>query len=235
MPVEFSRIAVVVPAAGAGRRFGAERPKQYSTVAGKAVLDYTLEVLLACGPAEIVLVVAPADERWRGLDGAHAVRVVSGGASRSASVLAGLESVTAEWAMVHDAARPCVRPEQIRQLARDVDEVAGGLLAVPMSDTVKRAEGRRVSATVDRTNLWCAQTPQLFPTGTLIRALRGARDVTDESSAIEALGLAPQLVAGSPDNIKVTVPDDIALCADILARQGRTAQGGTGARTGASS
>jgi len=222
--VPFSRIAVVVPAAGAGLRFGDERPKQYARVAGRLVLDYTLEVLFECQPAEIVLVVAADDEAWRDVPGVSRAQVVTGGSTRAESVIAGLGAVTnADWAMVHDAARPCVGAAEIRRLADEVDDEAGGLLAVQVSDTVKRGAGDRVALTVDRADLWHAQTPQLFPLATLVRALAGEANVTDESSAIESVGLAPRLVAGRPDNIKVTFPGDLARCEDILARQGRIA------------
>ena len=227
MRVDFSCIAVIVPAAGSGRRFGLELPKQYARIAGRPVLAYTLELLDACDFAESVLVTSPADTCWRQVPGEH-WKVVDGGASRAASVAAGLAAVEhADWVLVHDAARPCVQVTDIERLADGVDVEAGALLARPVTDTLKRAgNGGQVAGTVDRDGLWRAQTPQLFPRKTLIRALAAMPSATDEAGAVEALGLAPRLIEGDPDNIKLTVLGDLSRAADILARQGRIGQKG---------
>ena len=233
MRLDFSRIAVIVPAAGAGRRFGEDQPKQYARIAGRPLLDYTLEVLRACQPADFVLVTAAEDGCWRDVPATAEVRVVTGGASRAASVAAGISALgDTDWVLVHDAARPCVRAEDIHRLVAGVDPRAGGLLAIPMTDTVKRSTGSvadladcTVDGTVDRVHLWRAQTPQLFPRETLARALRANPEATDEAGAIEALGLAPALIEGDPDNLKVTVAGDLARCEDVLRRQGRLVAG----------
>lgn len=222
MGLDFSRIAVVVPAAGVGQRFGDNQPKQYARIAGRTLLDYTLEVLQTCQPAELVLVTAATDTCWRDIPAAVQARVVTGGANRAASVAAGIAVLgDTDWVLVHDAARPCVRADDIARLVAEVDPEAGGLLATPMTDTVKRERSGFALETVDRTHLWRAQTPQLFPRQTLTRALRECPDATDEAGAVEALGLTPRLIEGDPDNLKVTVAGDLARCEEILRRQGR--------------
>ncbi|MFE8073127.1 2-C-methyl-D-erythritol 4-phosphate cytidylyltransferase [Marinobacteraceae bacterium S3BR75-40.1] len=225
------RIWVIVPAAGIGARMGADRPKQYLTLQGRYLLDITLERLLVSPHiGQLHLALHPDDDWWPRSGFADDARVVTytGGTERADSVRLGLAAVATaaapeDWVMVHDVARPCIDPTDIDRLVTSLaDDVVGGLLAVPMSDTVKRrdAEGR-VSETVDRSVLWRAYTPQMFRFETLRRALEEAaetgRTVTDEASAVEALGLAPKLVEGRPDNLKVTVPEDLALVEAILA------------------
>ena len=217
----------VVPAGGSGTRVGADVPKQYLPLAGRPLLSWTLDALAALAPEAIVLVVAPDDDRARSLPGPPACLIVTatGGATRAASVLAGLEALAGraapdDWVLVHDAARPCLAPALARRLLAAVaDHPDGGLLAEPAAETVKeacRAEGPpRVVRTLDRDRLWLAQTPQAFRHGVLLRALAGAlatgRAVTDEASAVEAAGGAPLLVPGARANLKVTRPEDLPL------------------------
>ena len=183
-------------------------------------------------PIESVLVVlAPDDQAFAGHDwsafGGKLQPLYCGGASRRDSVHNGLVACmddmdASDWVLVHDAARPCLSSRDLHNLiqACEADEV-GGILAVPMADTVKRADGERIERTEDRAALWLAQTPQMFRAGVLLHALRQASGpVTDEASAIEQLGLKPRLVPGSRDNLKVTWPEDLALAEAIL--KGRT-------------
>jgi 2-C-methyl-D-erythritol 4-phosphate cytidylyltransferase len=220
----------IVPAAGQGSRFGAGLPKQYTPLLGRPLLSWTLAALLAEPRIDgIVVPLASGDTRWQGLPefSNPRVRRCLGGARREHSVACGLDALEGaaqdtDWVLVHDAARPCLRRHDLDLLfgALDADAV-GGLLAVPVSDTLKRADGeRRVCATVARDGLWRALTPQMFRHGLLRRALRLCMErdrlVTDEASAIESLGLQPRLVRGRADNIKVTNPEDAALAEAIL-------------------
>lgn len=220
----------VVPAAGQGSRFGSAIPKQYTPLLGRPLVAWTLRALLAeQSLAGVVVAIAEADERWPGLDESRDPRILTcrGGARRELSVasalaaLAGRASET-DWVLVHDAARPCLRHDDLQALFSELeDEPVGGLLAVPVSDTLKRADGwNRIAETVARDGLWRALTPQMFRFGLLQRALalcveRG-RTVTDEASAVECLGLRPRLVRGHADNVKVTNPEDAALAEAIL-------------------
>jgi 2-C-methyl-D-erythritol 4-phosphate cytidylyltransferase len=224
-------IWAVVPAAGSGSRIDAALPKQYLSLAGRMLAEHTLEALLGVARIrELVVAIATGDPHWASLPARvrERVRVVSGGADRAASVLAalgGFSRVPADddWVLVHDMARPCVRTALIENLIETLehDEI-GGLLAIPVVDTLKRATAAtRVQESVEREGLWRAQTPQMFRFGVLRRALVAAREagagVTDESMAVERLGLCPRLVMGSNDNIKVTVAEDLALAEYYLA------------------
>ena len=230
------RYWAVVPAAGKGARMRADLPKQYLPLGGHTVLECTLERLLA-NPliAGIVVAVSPEDALWAEIARRFDERVIStpGGAERVHSVLAGLEALAAhaaadDWVLVHDAARPCLRADDLQKL---IDELSpsdcGGILAMPVRDTLKRctADGA-IAATVDRASLWHALTPQMFRLGMLMQALRGSlasgRLVTDEAQAIELLGGAPRVVEGHADNIKITRPDDLPMAALILAAQERS-------------
>jgi 2-C-methyl-D-erythritol 4-phosphate cytidylyltransferase len=219
----------VLPAAGRGERFGAARPKQYQKVHGRAVLSWSIRALLAeRSISGIVVAVAAGDRRFGRLPEARDARVRSciGGARREVSVAHALECLAGEardhdWVLVHDAARPCLHRDDLRRLLeRAGREPAGGLLAVPVGDTLKRGSEGRVGETVPREGLWRALTPQLFRYGLLRRALMlcltHGREVTDEASAVEALGLRPLLVTGRADNIKVTRPEDLRLAAAVL-------------------
>lgn len=226
-----ARLFALVPAAGAGRRMGGELPKQYLTLRGRTLAEQTLARLLALGRIErVVVAVAADDPYWPSLPPArhHRVTTVTGGASRAASVLAGLDAVAEEagdsdWVLVHDMARPCVRLSDIEKLLHATGS-EGALLARPSTDTLKQAgDDGAVDATLDRQRIWRALTPQLFPLGllrdSLRRALAEGAVVTDEASAVEHGGGRPLLVAGHADNIKVTLPGDLALADFHLARQ----------------
>jgi 2-C-methyl-D-erythritol 4-phosphate cytidylyltransferase len=220
----------VLAAAGRGERLGAATPKQYLTVHGRALLSWSLRALLSERSIDgIVVALAAGDRRFRRLPEARDARVRScvGGARRELSVVHALECLAGEardrdLVLVHDAARPCLHRDDLRRLIEHAGaDPAGGLLAVPVSDTLKRSiEGDRVRGTVPREGLWRALTPQLFRYGVLRRALMlcltHGREVTDEASAVEALGLRPLLVAGRADNIKVTRREDLKLAAAVL-------------------
>lgn len=225
------RFWVVVPAAGTARRMGNAVPKQYLPLAGRSVIEWSLAPFLShervvCA----VVVLAEQDPHWPQNALATHAKVVTaiGGAERMDSVLAGLRALQAraapeDWVLVHDAARPCLPAADLERLLAEVrEDPVGGLLAAPVVDTLKRADGEgRVSQTVPREKLWRALTPQMFRRDVLQRALENAAArgvaVTDEAQAVEALGLQPKLVAGAADNIKVTLPEDL-LCAERILR-----------------
>ena len=218
----------IVPAAGSGSRFGAEKPKQYLDLLGRPLIFHTLRALTACPDIERVWVVlAPDDPWWPRFDwselGAKLETVRCGGATRAESVTNGLQAAAMvaaddDWVLVHDAARPCISAAMLDALFADLaQDPVGGILAVPVADTLKRADTeQRVAATEPRDGLWQAQTPQMFRYGLLGDALQKCRDVTDEAGAVEALGLKPKLVRGDATNLKVTYPADLALAAMIL-------------------
>lgn len=222
----------VVPAAGRGTRFGGDVPKQYLTLLGKLLLQLTLERLAAHPKVAGLMVSIAADDRlWPAISvcAGKPVATTTGGAQRSDSVLAGLRALRGkvrneDFVLVHDAARPCVLAEDIDRLI-DLGIPAGGaLLAAPLRDTLKRADGSgRVDATEPREGRWRALTPQLFRLGELVGALESAQAVgieaTDEAVAMERLGHRPLLVEGAESNIKVTTPADLALAEFFLARE----------------
>ncbi len=225
---------VVVPAAGIGARVGGDKPKQYQTLHGKAILEWTLERLLNIPCiAGVVVVLASDDTWWSTLSVAHHQRIITttGGDTRAHSVINGIKALpntvaNNDWLLVHDAARPCVTQAEISKLIEAVQHSAvGGLLALPVTDTIKHVnDAAEVEKTLNRNQLWRALTPQMFPRQLLLDALKThvatAHLITDESSAIEAQGLQPLVVTGSEQNIKVTWPEDLALAAFYL--QGET-------------
>jgi 2-C-methyl-D-erythritol 4-phosphate cytidylyltransferase len=220
-----SRHFALIPAAGVGARMGSSSPKQYVSIAGKPMLLHVLDTFAASPLIAHTFVVVNAEDsniRQMMSDAPHLAErvtiIYNGGATRHASVLKGLRvlsdhAATDDWVLVHDAARPGITVELIEQLTAALrDDSVGGLLALPVVDTLKRgASDRRVQATVPRSGLWAAQTPQMFRYGMLRKAMEQVDDVTDESSAIEALGLQPKLIEGSQRNFKVTLPQDIPL------------------------
>ena len=223
---------IIVPAAGVGKRFGGDIPKQYLDLAGKMVIEHTLERLLSLEPAGIVVAVSGEDNIWHRLPvSSHPlVRTVTGGEERSDSVRLALRSLANDvsddqWVLVHDVARPCVTTADITNLADQLANAAvGGILAAPVSDTLKRSDGEsKVVETVNRSGLWAAMTPQMFRYGVLLKALeechRQGISPTDEAMAVEMLGLRPQLVEGRRDNIKITRREDMAIAETILRRQ----------------
>lgn len=225
----------VVPAAGSGQRFGGELPKQYAPLLDQPMLLRTLDRLLAHPRIAGAMVALAADDRyWPGIEQLEGKPVLTclGGAQRAQSVLNGLDALAAavappSWVLVHDAARPCVRHDDIdRLLDRGLAHPDGAILAAPVSDTIKRAgAGDLISATLPRAQLWRALTPQLFRFDALRAALAtalaeptSAAAITDEASAIERRGGRPLLVEGAADNIKVTTLIDLALAELILTR-----------------
>lgn len=218
-------IVAIIPAAGVGSRMQADKPKQYLRIAGKTILEHTLAVI-ATHPAvaRIILVVGNDDPYLPQLTLPTNVQVVIGGETRAESVLNGLRAINAPnaWALVHDAARPCLRHSEIDQLLQ-IESEQGAILAIPVTDTIKRANAAQdIIATEDRSRLWQAQTPQFFPAALLERALSQAladgANITDEASAMEYAGFQPHLVAGRSDNLKVTRPEDLALAEFYLTR-----------------
>ena len=220
----------VVPAAGIGRRFAGDRPKQYVTLGARPVIAHVIAKLASVrGVAGIVAAVAPADPWWDEAAGGFDVSVatVDGGAERRDSVLNALDYLSGmaadgDLAMVHDAVRPCVEVTDIERVVAAARSAShGAVLAAPVSDTLKRAgPGGSIDGTVDRSRLWRALTPQVFPLGRLRAALRDAVEngcaVTDEAQAMELAGARPRLVEGSPGNIKITRPEDLALARALL-------------------
>ena len=227
------RVFAVVPAAGVGTRMGGATPKQYLELHGTAVLVHTLNRLAGHPRIDrVVVAVAEGDSRFSALRASLPENcvAVTGGAERCHSVLAGLNHLLREadvddWVLVHDAARPCLRREDIDRMLRELEASAvGGILAVPVRDTLKRCDpGLSIEQTIDRSALWHALTPQMFRLGMLAGALDGAVQaghlVTDEAQAIELLGQTPRVVAGHSDNIKITLPEDLKLAALILTAQ----------------
>jgi 2-C-methyl-D-erythritol 4-phosphate cytidylyltransferase len=232
------RLYALIPCAGTGSRSGASGPKQYERLAGRRVIDHTVDAFLRvpalCG---VGVVVAPDDSIYR--SPGERVRVWHvGGATRAHSVFQGLQALAAagaretDWVLVHDAARCLIRPSDIERLvAACAADAVGGLLALPLPDTLKQALADeamkgppRVAATVPRGDKWLAQTPQMFRWGVLYDALAshepsGFLGITDEASAVEAAGHRPLLVTGSARNIKVTYPEDFAVAEALLACQ----------------
>lgn len=225
-----SNCIALIPAAGSGSRIGSELPKQYLPLAGKPMIWHAISTLAKHERiARVYVVLAPADgwfERhdWSPVSGK--LRVLRcGGETRAASVLNGLREMQGEvagedWVLVHDAARPCLTQSHLDSLIGGLEnDAVGGILAVPVADTLKRADAdSRILATEPRENLWQAQTPQMFRHGTLLRALEalGTQTPTDEARAMEHLGLRPKLVACDSTNLKVTYPRDIRLAELIL-------------------
>ncbi len=227
-----NQIFGLIPAAGTGVRMRADRPKQYLPLGASTLLERSISCLLAdARVGHVLVVVAPDDIHASMLTLPPRCRVVAaGGNTRAASVRNGLQALAGaaggkDAVLVHDAARPCLAPADLAAL---IDEVGadehGGLLATPVSDTIKQGRDGRVERTVERAGLWRALTPQLFRIDVLVRALARADGVpafTDEAAAVEGLGLHPRLVEGSASNIKVTTPGDLAIAEAILRQQGR--------------
>lgn len=223
-------IIAVVPAAGVGSRMQADRPKQYLTLADKTIIEHTLHALIS-HPAisQVVVALSPDDPYFPELPIANAswLTMVEGGDERANSVLNALHVLPDDcWALVHDAARPCLSHKDIDNLLQVIsqNEVAGGILATPVRDTMKRAEvqSQTVSHTESRDNLWHALTPQLFPAELLKQALTTSlaqgHPITDEASAIEMAGLKVALIDADPANIKITRPADMPLAGFYLER-----------------
>ena len=217
------RYWAVIPAAGAGKRMQSDIPKQYLQINGKPIIEYTLEVFTKHPDIESVIVaISDTDEYWNELPASShpKVKTTEGGIERCHSVMNCLDYLSDiadenDWVLVHDAARPCLKSTDIDKLINNVSATDGGLLALPVRDTMKRSNDRHVSETVSREGLWHALTPQMFRLHNLQLALKAVIDsgelVTDESLAMERAGYRPLLVEGRPDNIKVTHNVDLYL------------------------
>jgi 2-C-methyl-D-erythritol 4-phosphate cytidylyltransferase len=227
------RYFLVIPAAGSGRRFSAHVPKQYAALGASTVIEHALAPFESDPDCAGIAVAIAADDTFWPAVAARRTRLVEtaeGGKQRAHSVRNALRALFArvrddDWIMVHDAARPCFSAEDLALLKKELaPHEVGGLLAVPLADTLKRAAEANVAevaATIDRSGLWRAATPQVFRFGVLMRALDAAlaadRIPTDEAQAVEWAGLRPRLIAGRADNIKVTTTDDLKLATAILA------------------
>lgn len=232
VPPAAPRCHALLPCAGSGSRAGSTQPKQYQPVAGRPLVQHTLAALSRVSRlARILVVVAPADETLRAVEGRWE-RVDCGGATRAESVCNGLAHLRAsgvpdtDWVLVHDAARCLVTPDLVDALIDAcLPDAVGGLLALPLPDTLKNEVDGRAAATIERAGKWLAQTPQMFRLGALHAALAahaqsGFAGITDEASAMERAGQRPLLVRGSAHNIKVTWPEDFALAEAILRHRG---------------
>jgi 2-C-methyl-D-erythritol 4-phosphate cytidylyltransferase len=220
-----TRFFALIPCAGSGSRAGTAQPKQYQPVAGLPMVLHTLAAFAGVARVADVLVVVASGDAELDADALGVHVVPCGGATRAASVRNGLDALRAhgaradDWVLVHDAARCLVTPAQIDALIdRCQHHAVGGLLAHRLADTLKAADGEHAVATLERSDKWLAQTPQMFRIGVLAAALDAAGDrVTDEASAMEAAGHRPLLVEGGAQNFKVTWPEDFALAEAILA------------------
>jgi 2-C-methyl-D-erythritol 4-phosphate cytidylyltransferase len=221
----------LVPAAGFGARMEHELPKQYLPLAGQPMIMHALDTLCSSPDISTVFVVlAPDDNMFHTYDwsrfGDKLQPLFCGGKRRSDTVLNGLiasELEPDDWVLVHDAARPCLTHAHLAGLIAELrDDAVGGILAVPVADTLKRADDLdRILRTESREHLWQAQTPQMFRAGLLAQALQQPGSFTDEASAVEALGLQPKLVPGASSNFKVTYPQDMLLAELLLTQQGK--------------
>lgn len=226
-PSAAPRCWALIPCAGTGSRAGAAGPKQYQAIAAQPMVMHTLAAFADVSRIDQTLVVvSPEDKFFQTPEALNASFLIAacGGSTRATSVFNGLNALLTEgavahdWVLVHDAARCLITPQQINQLLDAcLEDEVGGLLALPLPDTLKAAHAGRVAATLPRTDKWLAQTPQMFRIGSLLEALELAGDaVTDESSAIESMGLSPKLVPGSAQNFKVTYPEDFCLAEAVL-------------------
>ncbi len=232
MSEEICRFWAVVPAAGVGRRMATNRPKQYLQLGKKTVLEHTLQRLFDAGVFDgVVVALSAEDGYWPDLSfhQSDKLHTVVGGNERADSVLAGVTFALNlarpdDWVLVHDAARPCLTTEDIHLLIDALkDDPVGGILALPVHDTLKRIDKQRISETVDRSQIWRALTPQMFRLGVLndalVAAMGAKAPVTDEASAIEMYGEQPKIVEGRSDNIKITRPEDLSLANYYLEQQ----------------
>lgn len=217
----------LIPAAGTGTRLAAEEPKQYLLLAGRPMLWHALRAVCVPQVESVFVVLAPGDNAFAAHDwSAFAGKLeplYCGGETRRDSVYNGLVAAMAaveadDWMLVHDAARPCLPRKDLERLMRETqDDEVGGILGLPIAETVKRVSDGKIESTQDRSQLWLAQTPQMFRAGLLVQALQRAKGTpTDEAAAVEQLGLRPRLVAGSRENLKVTWPEDVAIAESIL-------------------
>lgn len=220
---------VLIPSAGAGSRMQSATPKQYLPLHGKPILRHAIDTFETLAEiASVTVVVAEQDAYWQAalLDGCQKVRVLAcGGETRAATVLNGLQAMVRgidaeDWILVHDAARPGIDATMVRRLLQSMQPGdVGGILALPLADTLKRADGlQQIAATIAREALWQAQTPQMFRAGLLLQALSTHlnRQPTDEAQAMEWMGHAPKLVLGDLKNLKITYPQDLMVVAALM-------------------
>ncbi len=230
------RLFVLIPCAGTGTRAGTQRAKQYEPIDGLPLVCHTVAAFRAMPGAfaALCVVLSPGDEDFEAVfpdyGGAGEILLKNGGNTRAATVLNGLKALVTrphggaalhDWVLVHDAARCLITPELVQRLIDECrDDAVGGLLVQKLPDTLKSGVDGRVAATIDRSDKWLAQTPQMFRVGSLMQALEKAESsntaITDESSAMEAMGLSPRLVSSSAQNFKITYPEDFALAEAIL-------------------
>ena len=230
--IQAGRVHALIPAAGRGKRYGGDVLKQYLPVCGKAVLAHAIRAFQFHPMIDgITVIVAADDKMFSSAVGnlANTVETVAGGDTRAESVRNGLEFIAnkypaADWVLIHDAARPCLAPESLdRLLEVGMKSDDGAILALPVADTLKRSgENSEIAETIDRHDIWAAQTPQLFRLDALIQAIDEAQqagvELTDEASAMEFTGAKPKLVMGSSANIKITHPSDLAIAEALLDR-----------------
>lgn len=231
--VSTAKVHALIPAAGRGTRYGGAVLKQYLPIRGKAVLAHSIRAFQFHPVITSITVVLADDDQWfEAAVGSlsAAIETVTGGDTRAESVRNGLRCITnsysdSDWVLVHDAARPCLsRGSLDRLLEQGLQSPGGAILAMPVGDTLKRSGAtQQITATVDRRDLWAAQTPQLFQIGALIKAIDAARlagcELTDEASAMEFVGFRPKLVMGSAANIKITHSSDLAIAEALLERK----------------
>ncbi len=229
---DFIKYWAIIPAAGLGRRFGSDTPKQYLMLKDKTILEHTLNVLLSYPLFQkIVVVLASADPYWSTLTlpsrTKERIICVTGGQERYISVYQGLEvldkiAAPEDWVLVHDAVRPCLNHADLDRLIQALkDHPVGGLLGIPAQDSLKAVDPQQnVQHTVDRSNIWQAQSPQMFRFNKLKQALekviREQQSVTDDAGAIQLLGESPLMVEGSRENIKITRPEDLLLAEKFM-------------------
>jgi 2-C-methyl-D-erythritol 4-phosphate cytidylyltransferase len=217
----------LIPAAGTGSRIAAGAPKQYLPLAGRPMLWHAVRAVCVPPVETVFVVLAPEDAAFAGHDwsafGDQLEPLYCGGETRRDSVYNGIVAAMGaveadDWLLVHDAARPCLPRKDLDSLLRETrDDEVGGILGLPVAETVKRVVENRIESTQDRSGLWLAQTPQMFRAGLLAQALKRAKGApTDEAAAIEQMGLRPRLVTGSRENLKVTWPEDLAIAESIL-------------------
>lgn len=218
-------IVAIIPASGVGSRMNAPLPKQYLKIHGKTILEHTLKPFIEHAQiTKIIVAVSKQDPFYKQITLLNhpKIQIVFGGETRANSVYNALVQLNEnDWALVHDAARPCLKRSDLDKILQITDE-NGGILATPAIDTMKRANGNQIAHTEDRATLWHALTPQFFNADLLRSALTQAFDqnavITDEASAMEFVGFKPLLIAGRSDNLKVTRPEDLALAEFYLSR-----------------
>ncbi len=222
----------IVPAAGIGKRMDADKPKQYLELRDKTIIEHTLDRLVSTNIfTGIVVAIAKEDSIWpkTSISNHPLIIVAPGGKERAGSVLSALNALNAsakpdDWVLVHDAARCCITVNDIHRLIKVLNEnPEGGILALPVHDTIKKVNEEKIIGTVDRRHIWRALTPQMFRyqslRNALIKSTQEGHTVTDEASAMEFIGAKPIIVEGRQDNIKITRHDDLALANFYLEQQ----------------